>query len=147
MLYGFMLDIMLATAPDAGPRTGEVPRERTPMKTRKELARAYRENPPPPGVWSVHCLGSGRRLLGASLDARGSLNRMRMELETGVMPNAALLADWRSHGPEQFVFETLDTLKPDPLTATRIADDLKELEDLWRERFPAAERYDLSARH
>ena len=69
-----------------------------------------------------------------------------MELETGTMPNTALLADWRLHGPESFVFETLDTLKPDPLAAARIADDLKELEALWRERLPSAERYNLSGR-
>ena len=64
MLYGLMLDILLTAAHADSPRAGRGPHERTPMKTKKELIRAYRENPPPAGIWSVRSVRSGRQLLG-----------------------------------------------------------------------------------
>ena len=113
----------------------------------RELSRAYRESPPPPGVWLIRCTTSGRSLMGSADDARGALNRMRMELETGTLPNCELLADWQAGKGSDFSFEIIDTLKraspPDPAGQAR---ELAALESLWREHYPRAETYNLKGR-
>jgi len=115
--------------------------------SRKELLRAYREAPPPPGVWLITCTVTGRALMGSADDARGALNRMRMELLTGSLPNRELLADWKAHGEEGFTFEILDTIKrPSPPDPRAVQAELAALESLWRERQPRAEAYDLHGR-
>jgi len=115
--------------------------------SRKDLVQAYREAPPPPGVWLITCTATDRALLGSSDDARGALNRMRMELTTGILPNRELLADWRTHGDQSFTFEILDTIKrPSPPDPRAVRKELATLESLWRERHPRAEAYNLHGR-
>jgi len=94
------------------------------------------------GVYRIHNTRHDRSLIGRSVDLPAILNRERVALRFGNHPNAALQRDWTTLGPDAFVFEVLDTLKPpegqpdyDP------TDDLRVLEELWLERLqPFGER-------
>jgi len=90
------------------------------------------------GVYRVHNTRDDRSLVGRSVDLPAILNRERVALRFGNHPNAALQRDWATHGPDTFVFEVLDTLKPpegqpdyDP------TDDLRVLEEMWVDRLQA----------
>jgi hypothetical protein len=104
---------------------------------RKALAREYRETPRPVGIFRVRNVATGRTLLGTSVDLPSMLNRQRMQLRLGGHPNRALQADWNAVGEDGFAVEVVDTLAMEPGDARDPADDLRELEALWRERLGA----------
>lgn len=105
---------------------------------RKALLRAYKETPPPAGVFAVKNAAERRTLLGSSVNLPGMLNRQRFQLENGAHPNRELQADWDRLGPDAFAIEILDTLEPEDAPGYDPADDLAELLDMWFERMSEA---------
>lgn len=101
---------------------------------RRALARQYKETPRPAGVYRVQHIASGRTLLGVSPDAPAMLNRIRAQLRMQGHPNRRLQQDWRSAGPDGFVFEVLDLLTPPESADFDPTEDLRMLEELWREK-------------
>lgn len=99
----------------------------------RELKRHYKDHPPAMGVWVARSRATGRVFVDASMNVDGAINRARFELGMGRHKNAALLAEWRQHGPDNLQFEVVDTLKrvEDPLHD--YADDLAALLAMWRE--------------
>ena len=104
------------------------------MVDRKAQIRAYKETPVPMGVYRVHSSASGYGVVGASIDLPSVLNRHRAQLQMGGHPDRALQTEWDARGADAFVFEVLDTLEPGVDPGYDPADDLAELEKLWRER-------------
>lgn len=103
--------------------------------SRAELKRAYKEKPPPMGVYAVRNLTNGKVLLGVALNAQGMLNRLRFELDRGMHDKPpGLQEDWKRLGPEAFSFEVLDTLPPQDEPRDNPMEELKVLEALWLER-------------
>lgn len=100
---------------------------------RKARVRDYKENPPPMGVYRVTCTATGNSVIGSSRNAPGRLNRCRFELEFGG-GDPVLQREWDELGPGAFVFEVLDTLEPRDEPSYDPGDDLKMLEEMWRER-------------
>jgi len=102
---------------------------------RKARIREYKETPRTAGVFRVRHAASGAAVVGSSVDVPAMLNRQRAQLRMGVHPDRALQAAWNEAGEAAFEFEVLDTLTP---PADRPdwnpADELRELEALWRER-------------
>ncbi len=109
---------------------------------RKDLIRAYKESPPPPGIYAVRNLETGRTHLGASPNVRGRLNREQFQLELNSHPQGELQADWNRLGGKAFEFEVLDTLETEDDPVTDAAEELEELLGMWRERL-VAEGIDL----
>jgi hypothetical protein len=107
---------------------------------RKALRRAYKETPPPMGVYAVRNVTSGRLLLGASPDVRARLNRERFQLEYGSHPSPTLQADWNALGPEAFSFDVLDTLERADEPGADPTEDLDELLRLWRDKLQIDDR-------
>jgi hypothetical protein len=103
-------------------------------ESRKETLRRYKETPRPAGVFRVRNNTSGRTLLGSSVDAPARINRERMQLKLGAHPNKRLQADWNALGEGAFELDVLDLLERREGDADEVADDLRVLEDLWRER-------------
>ena len=102
---------------------------------RKEEIRRYKETARPMGVYGVRHLASGRTFIGSSVDVPARLNRLKSQLQQGSHPSRDLQRDWNELGVEAFAFETLDVLAaPADRPHYRPADDLKELEALWREK-------------
>lgn len=105
-------------------------------RSRAELKRSYKENPPPAGVFIVRNRANGKVLVGRSMNVPGALNRERFQLSMGVHRLRALQEDWTRHGPDSFSFEVLDLLpRPEePRPEAELAEELKVLEALWLER-------------
>jgi hypothetical protein len=110
-------------------------------KTRKELQREYKERAKPSGVYQVKNLANGKVLLGSSLNLEGLLNRNRFTLRNGSHPNKELQKDWNELGPDQFVFEVLETVQVQDDPNFNIKDELTLLEQIWLEKLlPFGER-------
>lgn len=105
---------------------------------RKALSRAYRETPPPMGVFRVRNTVSSASLVGTSVNLPAIFNRARFQLEMGSHPNRVLQADWIKLGPEAFEFEVLDRLEPpEQGSAYDPAPELATLRELWAEKLLA----------
>ncbi|WP_224365254.1 GIY-YIG nuclease family protein [Hyalangium versicolor] len=104
------------------------------MSSRAELKRAYKEKPPPMGVFAVRCQVHGKVLVGSSLNLPGALNRVRFQLDMGSHPCVELQEDWRRHGSDSFSFEVLDELRPPEDPGADPKEELRVLEALWLER-------------
>ncbi len=101
---------------------------------RAEVRRAYKEKPPPMGVFAVRNRANGKVLVGSALNVQGALNRIQFELTTGMGRFPELLADWKRHGADSFSFEVLDVLKPSEESGADPKEELKVLEALWLDR-------------
>lgn len=103
-------------------------------KTRKELHREYKERTKPSGIFQVRNIANGKILLGSSLNLEGPLNKHRFMLKINSHPNKELQQDWNELGPEQFIFEILETIpiKDDP--NFNLKDELTLLEEIWLEK-------------
>ena len=111
------------------------------MKARKEIHREYKERVKPSGVFQIKNIANGKVLLGSSLNLEGPLNKHRFMLRINGHPNKELQKDWNELGPDQFVFEILETvlIKEDP--HFNLKDELTLLEEIWWERLqPFGER-------
>lgn len=101
---------------------------------RKAKIREYRDAPRPAGVYRILNTTTGRTLLGTSSDAPARLNRHRAQLRMGSHPNRSLQQDWKSQGEEAFELEVLDLLPERESGEGDLAEDLRVLEELWREK-------------
>lgn len=101
---------------------------------RKAALRAYKENPPPAGVFRIANTRTGRVLLGSSRNVAGRLNRHRFDLQRGRHADRELQADWNRHGADAFEFALLDPLEPRDEPGYDPGRDLAALEALWREK-------------
>ncbi len=102
---------------------------------RSELKQAYKENPPPMGVFAVRNRANGKVLVGSSLNLQGMLNRTRFELVTGIHRTyPALQEDWNRYGADSFSFEVLDVLPPPKEPGTDPKEELQVLLSLWLDR-------------
>ena len=105
-------------------------------KSRSELKRAYREKPPPAGVFAVRRTKNGKVAVGSSMNVQGALNRVEFELKLKMHKTfPGLQADCDQFGIDSIQFEVLDHLPPaeDPTTSDP-KEELKVLKALWLER-------------
>ena len=107
----------------------------------KKAKRDYKEGRRPMGVYRIRNTVNGKSLLGSSQDVPSMLNRHRAQLDMGLHRNQPLQADWNQQGADAFEFEVLDTLKPGEAPGYDPAEDLKALEELWRDRLNDAPLY------
>jgi group I intron endonuclease len=111
------------------------------MKSRQDLKRAYKEREKPAGVFQVKNLANGKVLLGSSLNLDGPLNSHKFMLTIGRHRNEELQKEWNEFGPENFVFEILEVVKPTSDPGFDIDDELTLLEQIWIEKLqPFGER-------
>lgn len=101
---------------------------------RKARIRAYKETPPPAGVYRVRNTVESRSFIGAAANVAGKLNGQRFQLEMGSHPDRELQQDWHDLGAEAFTFEVLDVLSPSDDPRSDPADELRLLKELWIER-------------
>jgi len=101
---------------------------------RKAMIREYKETARPMGVYRVHNTASGKSLVGSTTDLNAMLNRQRAQLRLGAHRDRQLQSDWKTLGPDAFVFEVLDTLEPRDEPDYDPAADLKALETMWLDK-------------
>jgi hypothetical protein len=97
-----------------------------------QIKRNYKQTPTPMGVYRIRNLVSGKAFVGCSRNLPGKLNGHRFQLEIGSHPNKALQKDFSELGQDQFAFEALDYLEPKSDPSCDYAEDLRELEEMWR---------------
>ena len=111
------------------------------MKSKKDIKREYKERKKPAGVFQVKNIANGRVLLGSSLNLEGPLNSHKFMLTIGQHRNKELQKDWNEYGPDNFVFEILETVKVKDDPAFDLSDELMLLEQIWIEKLrPFGER-------
>jgi len=104
------------------------------MKTRKEIHREYKERVKPSGVFQIKNIANGKVLLGSSLNLEGLLNRNRFMLRSNGHTNQELQKDWNELGPDQFIFEILETVQIRDDPHFNLKDELTLLEEIWLEK-------------
>src|SRR5262245_42156024 len=110
-------------------------------KTKKELIKEYKQNPPPMGVYQIRNLANEKILVGTSQNLSGIFDREKFQLKLGGHPNKKLQADWNEFGSDNFAFEILDELKPTENPGYDYREDLAFLEEIWLEKLqPYGER-------
>ena len=105
-----------------------------PGKTRAELRRRYKETPRQAGIFQVKNTKTGRIFLGSSTNLHGPLNRIRFQLSVGSFDNPSLQNDWNQFGPDAFLFEIVEVVKPSDDPAFCLEDELTLLEQIWLEK-------------
>ena len=109
---------------------------------RKSLTAAYKEKKAVGGVIAIVCAATGKRLVMSAPDLRGQQNRFSFAVATGSCVVPRLQNDWECFGAQSFSFEVLESLeRQDDQDAIAFRRDLKTLEELWREKYPAEELY------
>lgn len=107
---------------------------------RKEIIRKYKERSVTGGVFKITNTKNGRFLLASDIDLRGSRNRFDFSVSTGSCVYMKLQEDWDKFGAKAFVFEVLDELEKEPEQGIKaFTEDLKLLEEMWRERLSGDE--------
>jgi hypothetical protein len=104
------------------------------MDRKSELKRAYRDNPPLAGVFVVTNRSNGKVFVGSGLNVQGVLNSQQAQLKWHSHMLRELQQDFDRLGADQFSFEVVDTLKPDPAAGVELRDELDALEALWLEK-------------
>jgi hypothetical protein len=113
------------------------------MDRRKELTRAYKENPPRAGVLQVRNTVNGKIYIVAYHNVDGKINSQRFQLAGGGHANKGLQDDWKAQKPGDFVFEVLEYLTPpsEDASALIIREALSALEKRWLDKLkPWGER-------
>jgi hypothetical protein len=105
---------------------------------RRQAVRDYKERKVAIGVFAVRCAATGEAWVGASQNLDQQQNRIWFGLRQGGYPNPALRAAWAAHGEAAFVFEVLETLKDEDLSAYARGNLLKDRDAHWRSELGAA---------
>jgi predicted transcriptional regulator len=100
-------------------------------KKKAELKKIYKLTPTPIGIFQIRCLKNNRVYIGSALNLNGKMNSHRAQLRFGTSANTRLQEDWNNFGEENFLFEILEEIKPDPNPNYEYNDDLKNLKDAW----------------
>lgn len=106
-------------------------------QAKKELIAQYKEKQRKKtgGVYAIRNTQNGKRLLLSAADLQGAKNRFDFAKNTDLCPLVQLSGDWKALGGAAFEFEPLETLeKKADQTDREFQDDMKTLEDLWREK-------------
>jgi len=99
------------------------------LDRRKELKLAYKQNPPPMGVYQIKNNINGKIFLGSSMNLSGKFNSNRFQLNFKSHPNKALQEDWIIYGSDAFSFAILETLESEEIPRDTWRDALSALED------------------
>jgi len=111
------------------------------LKSKTELKREYKNNPPPMGILQITNKQNGKILIDSSQNLPGRINRYKFELRVLGQQNKELQADWDTYGEEAFEFEIIDELDPKTASSTDYAQELLILKEMWLEKLsPFGER-------
>jgi hypothetical protein len=103
--------------------------------TRKELKQRYEQRKIVGGVYLIKNTQSGKSLLEAATDLRGSRNRFDFAQKTGSCVDMRIQQEWKKWGADAFVFEVLEEHeKGNSQTMEEFQSDISVLKDLWGEK-------------
>lgn len=104
-------------------------------KSRKELLREFREKTETGGVYALRNTTTGKRLILWTTTISKAQNQLDFSKMTGSCVHPLLADDWKKLGADSFALEILETLdRKDTQTNEEFREDVKALEELWREK-------------
>lgn len=107
---------------------------------KKELAAAFAKSFRPMGIYQLRNKLNGKIYLGAAMDLDGMRNRIAFSANMNEAPFYELKEDWAKHGPDSFLYEIVDRLKPqsdspaDKAELAQYRDELDALLELWLDK-------------
>jgi len=101
-------------------------------KSRKELAREYKEMKTYMGVVQVRNTRDGKLFVAAYPNLKNKWLTMRMALDAGTFVNAALQKDWKELGADAFEYSVLEEKPADEAADVRW--EAKQMEKAWLEK-------------
>lgn len=101
---------------------------------KKQLKKAYKDNPPAMGIFLIRNTVNDKVFLGVGQDIRGTINRHKFQLKEGRHPNRSLQSDWNRLGAQKFAFEILDQISHSDRRGSTDDDELNFFEKLWLEK-------------
>jgi hypothetical protein len=107
-------------------------------QSRRNAVREFKERKVSAGVFAVRCQPIGEAWVSASRNLQGQHTSLWFQLKMKGCYTRTLQDAWNTHGEPAFVFEVLETVEDDQLSAMGLADRLKSLEAAWREKLGAA---------
>ncbi len=111
-------------------------------QSKKDRLAQYKQRTITGGVAAVKNTANGKILLISAVDLHGCRNRFEFSQKMGGCMHMQLQDDWKKYGTEVFSFEVLEQLeKKDTQTAEEFSDDIKTLEQLWREKLASDRLY------
>lgn len=112
------------------------------QENKKRIAAEYKERKVIGGICAVKNTANGKLLLLTAPDIPGMRNRFEFSQKMNSCINLKLQKDWTEYGNDSFCFEVLEELKKkEDQTSKEFSEDLKVLEEMWREKFEAAQLY------
>lgn len=105
---------------------------------RRELTAAYKERKARPGVFAVRCPAAGLTWVGAARELENRQPGIWFMLRLGQHRNKPLQAAWAEHGEEAFVYEELEAIDADGLSAWAVNHAVKDRAAHWLGALDAA---------
>lgn len=104
-------------------------------KSRKDLLREFREQKETGGVYALRNLHTGKRLILSTNTLSKAQSQLDFAKATGSCVHPLLNDDWATLGADAFSLEILESLdRKDTQTAAEFMEDVRALEELWREK-------------
>lgn len=112
------------------------------MDKRKELVGEYKERKLHGGIYTITNKINCKYFLGHAVDLKAAQNRFEFPVSTGSCTPLKLQEDWKELGGGAFAFEVLEEFEPKKgQCRDEFTDDLKTLEQLWRENLDSPSEY------
>jgi len=109
---------------------------------KKELKAEYLQRRRVGGVFKIENAVTGKILLSSGADIKSCENRFLFSQNTGSCSYLKMQEDWGRYGPGAFSFFALETLeKKSEQSEREFLEDIKTLEELWREKLSGREMY------
>lgn len=109
---------------------------------KKELLSAYKERLVVGGVYIIRNNRNSKMLLQSTTELQGSKNQFEFSQQTESFCHMKLQEDWKRFGNKVFTFEVLEELiKQENQTDKEFKEDIKVLEEIWREKLDADKLY------
>jgi hypothetical protein len=101
--------------------------------TQKELKEAYKQKKFKMGVFQIRNTVNNKIFVEGSVNLDAIWNRHRLELNFGNHRCEPLLADWKTFGEQNFVFEILGEIEPEDGKDQENKKEVKLLEQMYLE--------------
>jgi hypothetical protein len=110
--------------------------------SRKEMLRAYKEAKQTGGIYVIRNVKTGTMLLQSTRTIEKAANLLSFAKMTGSCVHPLVADDWSRYGADAFELEILEKLdKKETQTDAEFAEDIRALEELWREKLGAEKLY------
>lgn len=109
---------------------------------RKEIIQEYKNRKITGGVYRILNTKTNKFLLGSTKNLQGIINRFNFSKSTDSCVEMKLENEWKKYKAESFIIEILEQIDKKPEQEEKeFADDIKTLEEIWREKLGTENEY------